>query len=172
MLHRIDQSFHHAQLIPLVSIISLTGAYSHRASNPKEDLKCESSLTYTINESKSPIVRIDFHRIGTSGLYDMTKLLLRQRVQISEECYKDDAPDPCKRLSNIPQILHCRSCARFNQQENTIGNLRNFAFLPERHLICLTHALLISMTDGRCDTSLVKELLQRMTHYESELSCR
>lgn len=35
------------------------------------------SLTYTISES--PIVRIAFHRTGTSGLYDMTKLLRRYK---------------------------------------------------------------------------------------------
>jgi len=29
-------------------------------------------------------------------------------IQTSEGCYKD-APDPCKRLLNIPRILHCRS---------------------------------------------------------------
>lgn len=95
-----------------------------------------------------------------------------ETIQIPEGRYKD-APCECSEHPSDFALSFLHGFSRGKRIQLKVS--KTLAFLSEDDLSsCSTscRALLISMTDGQCDTSPVKELLQRMTHYESELPCK
>lgn len=151
------------------SVISPTLAHTHTEPLMRnENFKCEYNLSYTI--SKSLIVRVAFRRIGTSGSYDITKLLrdstnIRRMLQRRSGFLVNVFRTSYGFCIVVPTRLPCE-----RTQLEISKDTRSYS--ETRRLLDLRRALLISMTDGRyAILRRLKSSCNELTHYESELPC-
>lgn len=147
-LYRIDQSFCHAQLIPLVAIVSLTLTYSYRVSN--RNLKREYPFNAIYNYEIYLIKASLFVAFGAQDwhlrhIHDMTRL--PSLIEISER-YRKDILNFCRSLLemllkyfSILCIIWLVQTHEFNRQENTIilwksqSSCRNISFAFARLIV-------------------------------------
>lgn len=130
MLYRIDQSLRYAQLIPLVSIVSLTLACTHIVRNEILNANVLFKLTRLVR------VLLFASLLWHFGLVRHDEA--SETIQISEGCYKD-VSEPCEHCLQGTFLGFCVVTTRVQpRQENTIGNVKDTRVLiGRRHLVLL-----------------------------------